>query len=267
MAISIKDLDTSTAVIAGDWHGHETFSTAMIHRIADRGHKVIIHVGDLGLLWPVEGPDNPRHRFQDRFTANLVKAVEERGLTFIFIDGNHDNHTAFRALPLNEEGFGVVSDQVLYAPRGLRWTLGGKRFGALGGAFSIDRAWRRLGESWWLEETTTRADVERLGRDPLDVLITHEVPAGIDVKKVFELPENLEREASANRLLVLDGVRNTNPDLVFSGHWHQRLSQRLPHHGASVHVLDREGSERNLATLDLETMTVTDGIVDLAVIA
>jgi hypothetical protein len=237
-------------LVAGDWHGNLLWMQRMLRYAARDGYKVIVHVGDLAVLWPGAS----------KFTRVLVRLLDELGLVFIFADGNHDVHPSLRALPLNEDGFGVISDRLLYAPRGHRWSLDGRRFGALGGAYSVDRRRRVVGESWWIGEEVTDGDVARLGRDPLDVLITHEVPLGIDVVSTIgvRLPEMIEREAGICRRLVRDAVRNTGPKLVFSGHWHQRRTGLMPGMETRVHVLDREFFAGNLVTLDLATLGVED---------
>ncbi|GAA4032579.1 hypothetical protein GCM10023063_14820 [Arthrobacter methylotrophus] len=240
-------------LIAGDWHGRTSWMVMVLRKAARSGHRTVIHVGDLAVLWPAAND-------KDKFTKALARRLEEHGLTLIFIDGNHDVHPKLRALPVNEEGFGVITDRLLYAPRGHRWQLGGVRFGALGGAYSVDRRTRKLNSSWWIGEETSEADVLRLGHGSLDVLITHEVPAGIDVvPQIFgELPEFIEREAYANRLLVRDAVRNTEPKLVFSGHWHQRRTGLMPNMDTRVHVLHRDLFEGNVVALDLDTLTVRE---------
>jgi hypothetical protein len=219
------------------------------------GYKVIVHVGDLKVLWYDEYPDYPE---AGAFTSELALLLDELGLVFIFVDGNHDVHPKLRALLPNADGFGVISDRLLYAPRGHRWSLGEVRFGALGGAYSIDR-WRGTeGSDWFLEETTTPDDVEALGAQPLDVLITHDVPAGIDVESMFDIPEWMERESYIVRSLLRDAVRATGPKLVFSGHWHQRRTGLMPGMETRVHVLDKEFTAGNAVTLDLATLAVEE---------
>ncbi|HEX9086143.1 MAG TPA: metallophosphoesterase family protein [Arthrobacter sp.] len=237
-------------VVAGDWHGNLLWMQRVLRAAAGDGHKVIVHVGDLAVLWPGAS----------KFTTILKRLLEELDLLFIFADGNHDVHPALRALPLNADGFGVISDRLLYAPRGHRWSLSGQRFGALGGAYSVDRRSRVQGKSWWIGEEVTDRDVHRLGRERLDVLISHEVPMGIDVVSTIggRLPEMIEREAEICRRLVRDAVRNTEPHLVFSGHWHQRRTGLMPGMATRVHVLDREFFSGNLVLLDLATLAVED---------
>jgi len=243
-------------VIAGDWHGNLPWMRQALTCAARDGYKVMVHVGDLKVLWKDEYPDFPE---AGGFTAELARLLEELGLVFIFIDGNHDVHPALRALPLNTDGFGVISDRLLYAPRGHRWSLGGVRFGALGGAYSIDRYRGTEGWDWFLDEATVPADVARLGTDPLDVLITHDIPAGIDVDMGFmQVPEAIERESYIVRSLLRDAVRNTEPMLVFSGHWHQRRTGLMPGMETRVHVLDKEHTAGNLVVLDLESLVVAD---------
>lgn len=252
-------------VIAGDWHGNTAWMRRALRSVHDAGHELIIHVGDLQVLWPydVAGPMTPEQYALMpaagdlyEFTWQLGRLLEKYGITMLFVDGNHDNHPALRALPREEHGFGVISDRLKYLPRGHRFTIGGVRFGALGGAYSINRARLTRGASWWPEEVVESADVTTLGTGALDVLIAHEVPAGITLAKAFDLPDAIERESYVSRLLLREAVRNTEPSLVFSGHWHQRLTSRLPFTGTEVHVLDRDGSPENLAVLDLAAGTV-----------
>jgi predicted phosphodiesterase len=242
-------------LVAGDWHGSTRWMRQALSCAARDGHKVIVHVGDLKVLWADEYPDYPE---PGAFTAELAGLLDDLGLVFIFIDGNHDVHPKLRALPLNADGFGVISSRLLYAPRGHRWSVGGVRFGALGGAYSIDRYRGTEGRDWFLDEVTVPVDVEALGTGPLDVLITHDVPAGIDVQTMFDLPESIEREGNIVRSLLRDAVRNTEPKLVFSGHWHQRRTGLMPGMETRVHVLDKEFMSGNTVSLDLATLAVED---------
>jgi predicted phosphodiesterase len=242
---------------AGDWHGSTPWMRQVLICAARDGYKVIVHVGDLKVLWPDEF--YPEFASQGGFTAELVKLCEELGLVLIFIDGNHDAHPALRALPPNTDGFGVISDRLLYAPRGHRWNIGGVRFGALGGAYSIDRARGTEGWDWFIEETVIPEDVEALGMEPLDVLLTHDVPAGIDLDMgLMDVPEAIERESYIVRSLLRDAVRNTEPKLVFSGHWHQRRTGLMPGSETRVHVLNMNGRAGNVVSLDLATLAVEE---------
>lgn len=242
-------------LIAGDWHGKTRWMRQALRCAARDGYTTIVHVGDLKVLWRDEYPDYPE---RGAFTAELAHELEELGLVFVFADGNHDVHPTLRVLPLNADGFGIISDRLLYAPRGHRWLLGGRWFGALGGAYSIDRYRGSKGFDWFEEEVTTPEDVVALGTDPLDVLVTHDVPAGINVVSILDIPEAIERESYIVRSLLRDAVRATEPKLVFSGHWHQRGTSLMPGMDTRVHVLNMEFRAGNLVSLDLAALAVED---------
>ncbi|WP_354214489.1 metallophosphoesterase [Arthrobacter sp. UYCo732] len=253
--LGIAPEDITKVLVAGDWHGNTRWMRQVLACAARDGYKAIIHVGDLKVLWPDEYPDFPE---PGCFTADLATDLEELGLVLIFADGNHDAHPILRKLTLNNDGFGVISDRLLYAPRGHRWSIRGVRFGALGGAYSIDKAFLTPGWDWFEGEEVVPSDVETLGSATLDVLITHDVPAGIDVETTLRLPEAIERESYIVRSLLRDAVRITEPKLVFSGHWHQRRTGLMPGMETRAHVLDREFHDGNLVSLDLATLAVEE---------
>ena len=234
--------------MAGDVHGNEEWAWRALAAAKQAGLDMLIHVGDLQVLWPGD----------EAFTDVLELFLEQYGVNMIFVDGNHDVHPRLRALPRGPGGFGIIGDRLLYAPRGHRWTMGGRRFGALGGAYSIDRGRGKINLDWWLEEEVEQADVARLGSEPLDVLVTHEVPAGVSVATAFNLPDWLELETYRSRLLVREAVHATKPSLVFSGHWHQRLTALLPNTDTRVHVLNKEFTRGNAVVLDTETLSVEE---------
>lgn len=245
-------------LVAGDWHGQQNWGLRVLREASKAGDiQGILHVGDLAALWPSAGGPQT----EDKFTRLLKKWLVEYDQTLWFADGNHDHHPVLRDLPLNKEGFGVISERLLYAPRGHGFNLGGKRIGFLGGALSIDRMHRVPGRTWWPEEELTAEEVDRISSGgPLDVMITHEVPAGITLTSNLRdpLPEELAYASYQQRLLVADAVANTKPQLVFSGHHHQRVTQRLAGTDTTVHVLDRDGQTNNCVVLDLADLSVTD---------
>src|SRR5665648_715828 len=64
------------------------------------------------------------------FTFKLQRELDKHGIRLYLVDGNHDNHTALRALPRDDAGFGVVRtktkdggqlDLIRWVPRGHRW--------------------------------------------------------------------------------------------------------------------------------------------------
>ena len=100
-------------------------------------------------------------------------------------------------------------------------------FGFLGGAFSIERRDRTLGIDWWQHEVTDTDDVARLGDDALDVLITHDSPAGINLLSSWRLPSEDQVRADEVRALIAQATAATSPRLVVHGHWHHGYESEL----------------------------------------
>lgn len=237
--------------IIGDWHNNIPWMKAVLRSLASAGITRFIHVGDNGVLYPNDGPG------ETDYTVAFLEEVQALRMDGIVVDGNHDNHAALRALPVDAEGFGIIAPGLRYANRGIRTLVGGRKFGFLGGAYSPNRDWMTPNWDVWpdLEEPTTE-DVERLGTGALDVLITHDAPAGTEVVAGLVLPPELEELTKISRQLLLQAVNNTCPSLVFCGHWHQRTISFLAGTGTYVEVLHREFNNENVVLLDTATMKV-----------
>lgn len=244
---------TNQILIVGDMHANIRFFDRMAREAKRAGHSTIYQLGDLGAYW------SGLHHL-DRFTQVTMKILEKFELSMVSIDGNHDNIPAMRSLPLDADGFGHIHARWKFAPRGHRWEVAGRRFGALGGAVSVDQQWRTPGKDWWPEEATTKADVEALGQEKLDVLLSHEVPAfvsGLVSGMVDPLPEHISWDAWQNRLRIADAAVNTQPALIFSGHWHQRLVHQV-NSGMVAHVLAQDNYPGNAVSLRLTDLSVTE---------
>ena len=256
------------AVLAGDWHGNTAWAMHVVARTASLGIDTIVHVGDLGVLWPGD--------VGNTFTFKLQRELDRHGVRLFFVDGNHDAHTALRALPRDDAGFGVIRtkakggrrlDLIRWVPRGHRWTWPGTdgrlvRFGGLGGAFSVDHQHRRTGRDIWpLVEEVEPQDVELLGGDPLDVLVSHDCPDGPLLASTMQLDYDDEVRSLRSRNLLRRAVNTTRPALSFCGHWHQRRTFQIDHPDGpptTVHVMNKDGEAGNWAVLDLATLTAQE---------
>ncbi len=210
--------DVRRVLIVGDTHGNAAWFSLIAKVAAAHDCPVIIQVGDFGYF--------PAHRDGPRFLTAVEDACAAQGVELWFIDGNHDDHASLgnlrhRQLPI------AISDHVTYMPRGSRRGLGGATFGFLGGAFSVDWRGRVPGRDWWPNETTELGDIERLGPDPLDVLIAHDAPAGVHLSSSWNLPPQDQVRADEVRSLVASAMTATMPQLVIHGHWHHGYSTDL----------------------------------------
>ncbi|MDJ0354408.1 metallophosphoesterase [Pseudarthrobacter sp. PH31-O2] len=231
--------------IFGDWHGEVGFGIDAIRSAAADGVRTMIHVGDFPLDWP----GALRGRFEQRLNKQLV----EHDIRLIVSPGNHDNWDTILKLPVGDSGLITWRSNIFVLPRGGRTVVEGLVFGGLGGAYSVDQQWRTEGKSWWAEEEPTTEEAEKLIADgAVDVLITHDAPAGVPLQSGFELTPEVEKRANQTRVLLRDVVDQLQPGLVFCGHWHQRRIHDVHHPSeqtTTVHVLADEDSRAGNAVL------------------
>ena len=206
-AFTYRD-DVRRVLIAGDTHGNTKWVKNLTEVAARNDCPVIIQVGDFGYF--------PDHRDGPRFISAVDQACAANGVEVWFIDGNHDDHTSLAEL---EHGHIPVdvAEHVTYLPRGTRLHVGGCRFGFLGGAFSVDWRDRTAGIDWWHHEVTDTDDAARLGTERLDVLITHDAPAGVELLSSWKLPAEDQVRADDVRALVTQATASTSPKLLAAG--------------------------------------------------
>ena len=84
---------------------------------------------------------------------------------------------------------------------------------------------------------TDHSDVERLGDEPLDVLVAHEAPAGLDLA-AWQLPAEDQIRTDQVRSLIATAVEATQPRIVFHGHWHHV-------HDTELSWIDRVATEQS----------------------
>ena len=206
-------------LVAGDVHGNLSWAKTLV-KLADRHQcQGIVQLGDFG-YWS-HTPEG------ERFLDNTERALAHYNLWLVFIPGNHENHELLRRNVLGADGFYHLRDHLAAAPFGARWSWRGVAFGALGGAFSIDYQRREPGTDWWpgLEEPG-REDAARLGGAPLDVLLSHDAPAG--ARGLDAVGHVVATEAALRtRVLLAEVVKGLRPSLVLHGHWHHRNSTTL----------------------------------------
>lgn len=139
----------------------------------------LLVAGDFGLLWKRE-PDSAEMSALDQLEA-LARDT-------LFIDGNPENfdkldalHTKFRW----GANVGMVRKNIFHLRSGRICEIAGRSVWCFGGAFSIDRKYRRLGESWWEWEIPSQEEM-KLGEKALearewrvDLVLTHTAPKSV----------------------------------------------------------------------------------------
>jgi predicted phosphodiesterase len=264
-------------MVFGDVHG----DIGWIKRLAERAHRLridtLVSVGDFG-IGPFAGDPAGTP-----FERKVQRIAAKNGVTIYVVPGNHSNYATIAKLHARPDGWLELSPNTLVAPRGHRWTWAGVRFGAIGGAFSVDHSFRTPGRDWWpgVEEVRPE-DLEALGDGELDVLVTHDVPAGVPLLSAFKLNDSDAARAQVSRDLLGEAVSRTSPEVVFCGHHHQRRSFNLElpagtrgeragvgeRHGlyvgqppvdvSRVEVLDMEQTDVNYVVFNLADLTLTE---------
>lgn len=129
----------------------------------------------------------------------------------LFIRGNHDNPE-------------VCARQRYWIPDG---TVVDGIF-CLGGAVSIDRAYRTEGLDWWPDEECSYAALEKMIDDYAaikpEVVITHECPDSIAGEILAALRQGRTSDGSRTRQALDCMFAAHQPRRWFFGHWHHSLS-------------------------------------------
>lgn len=249
--------DTQEAGFAGDWHGNTGWALHCLDIFEASEIKMIYHVGDFG-VWG--GPDGTA------YLRKLNKRLEKNDQFMVVVPGNHENYDMIDRWPINDDGFkcrDTDAQRIWYAPRGHTWEHNGAKFVALGGAFSIDKAWRKEGISWWPQEAITEEDVlntisnlDAREWDEVDVFLSHDIPAGVDVgQKMFNLSPELEYESYRQRVFLRNAVDRAKPKSLVHGHWHKYLRNTIDGisldyipYTTEVYGLDCDGFNNNMMT-------------------
>lgn len=120
-----------------------------------------------------------------------------------FIRGNHDNPEICRNHP-NWIPDGTLENGIMY----------------IGGAYSIDRAWRTVGVDWWEDEEIAYTEwdliISKVEQEKPRVIVTHDCPNSV-VSTLF--PRALPIVSRTQQALdVVFGVHK--PQYWIFGHWH-----------------------------------------------
>lgn len=244
----------------GDVHGNTRFAVYALSVAHDLGISHVIQVGDFG-VWP--------GRSGTEFLTGVSVAAKQFGVTLGFIDGNHEDFDqldrALANIDREPDGSIYLLDNLVWYPRGTVFELGGRRFGFLGGAVSVDKGRRTKFVSWWPQEVITEKDLialeQNLGGEPVDVLVTHDVPECVSLPfpAGTNWPSDVLREADQQRLVLNEVLSLATPKILIHGHWHATYHVNAIHDGNTfdVYGLCGETGEEpidGLGVLDTDTL-------------
>jgi hypothetical protein len=186
----------------------------------------VILLGDIGLVWYPVG--HPKHK-EDIYWQNWL---ENKNWTTLCVLGNHENYDLIKKLPtVNMFGGKVwkVNNSLYFFQTGEIYNINDKTFFVINGAYSIDKAYRQEGISWWKEEIPSRKEFNH-GLDNLekhnwvvDFVLGHTGPSSIIAKYIDE--KKLDLFVEAERLDTVAKYFESLLDRVefkkfYMGHFH-----------------------------------------------
>lgn len=224
--------------LMGDAHGSGQFIFNSFSWFHKRGVKDVVQLGDFWYYEPLE-------------LVKLSRMAKKFDINFHFIDGNHEffpflNEKAEEAKIDGKPQPVELWEKVTYLPRGVRGSIGDKTFLAMGGAVSIDREYRVMGESWFFEEVPSKEDVDNgtIG-DPVDILLTHDIPnecrSPYTVNKFFG--EGIEADKRLYNDRITEVYRYHQPELVAHGHYHKFYEEEITNYSGREHKVIGLGAD------------------------
>lgn len=236
-------------MIAGDWHGNTRYAVHAIREGCSEA-KIVLQLGDFG-LW----------RSETEFLEKVTEALDEMDAVLYFIDGNHEDFDYLGELmrgvttdmPL------AITDRIRYLYRGFRWEWHGKSWLALGGAASVDRAFRIEGHSWFREEEISLIQAGLISlRGHADVMLTHECPRRVTAYLPLGPPyAGWDLEVSKSHQELLDRIiMHIEPGHLFHGHMHiaHQAAITYPFGKVQVRGLNCAGCKDNWAIFNTKLM-------------
>ena len=224
--------------LVGDIHGkfydYEVHSLGRgIRHNTDHVPAYSVQVGDFGI-----GFNSPY--WHDQVNSWMIDNPTHR-----FIRGNHDNPELCKTMA----GYipdGTVEKDVMY----------------VGGAWSIDHAWRTPGVSWWPDEELSYEELDKLvtkfGQVKPRVMITHDCPTSVAhkmfISNVLGLSSSIIKTRTGEAFQAMFELHQ--PEFHFFGHWHYTRQATI--NGTRFVCL----GELDFVDIDLNDSAATHALLD-----
>lgn len=200
--------------ITGDTHGNIDFPKLKDYfsKIYVTENDYLIILGDAGIIWSEN----------DCYILDYAYL----GLTVLFVDGNHENFELLNRFPiveLNGAKCHRIYKNIYHILRGEIITLNKLTFFCMGGASSIDKAYRTNRISWWEEENITNKDITNgfinleKSNYKVDYVLTHSAPI-YGLNKMFGFRSDL------NNHILEEFREKIKFKYWYFGHYHSDIS-------------------------------------------
>jgi hypothetical protein len=217
-------------LLSGDLHGNsrdEASSITKAYLLNKYGQEIYSQInynvilGDCAFLWSKD------HDKTDRWLLSFL-GKQHRGFPMLCLFGNHENYDRLLDHPLVDIGIGdlvyeIYKDDVYYLQRGHIYNINGYKILALGGAYSIDKAYRSPHISWWEQEYWTAKEERDLfelikTENKFDYIFSHTAPFSISQQNPFESATYKINDRVAD--LTEELLKQIEFKKFFCGHWH-----------------------------------------------
>lgn len=210
--------------VTGDIHGDISRINVKRFRYHWGENDFVIIAGDCGLLW--DNKPTPKE-------LSLYNWLANQQFTTLFVDGNHENFTRIKALPVVDYMGGKahkINDKFYHLMRGEVYTIQDKKIFTFGGGTSIDKDLRTPFVSWWPDEIFSEEEkqnaynnLEKVNYE-VDYVITHAGPKSVMSDfplhmKIYKTPCSVEK--------FLDELyRKIKFKYWFFGHYHYNCADK-----------------------------------------
>ena len=213
--------------ITGDTHGEEfrfTDEAMPGQSLWTKDDKLVV-AGDFGFVF--------RDEKKSLSERNKLNTLARKPYEILFVDGNHEGFDYLCQYP-EELRYGApvrrIRDNIFWLQRGYLYTIEEKTFFVMGGAYSMDKAFRLsyqelCGEKIWFGQELPTAEEYRRAIDTLetaqkkvDYIVTHTAPASIIPRLIGRIPDPHDAELTG----FLDWVyHEVSFQKWFFGHFHE----------------------------------------------
>ncbi len=164
--------------------------------------------------------------FDDERDRKKLDILETKPYTILFIDGNHENFNVLSSYPVEEWNGGKIHrirKNIIHLMRGQCFTIEGKKYFTMGGAYSIDRGLRTKDISYWEAEIPCNDELKEASETinandkKFDYIITHTAPREIIMRLgYYPDPHDMEFTGYLEWIMYECGFRRW-----FFGHFHE----------------------------------------------